>query len=111
ERYTFRPLERLGGAACIGWIGTPSTWDNYMRPMLPLLTGIAEVFGARILAVGAGRDAVHPLLENRPWDEAREVADIQNMDVGVMPLIDTPWARGKCGYKLIQYMACGLPVV
>jgi hypothetical protein len=33
------------------------------------------------------------------------------MDIGIMPLTDTPWARGKCGYKLIQYMACGLPVV
>jgi hypothetical protein len=34
-----------------------------------------------------------------------------NFDVGIMPLPDEPWARGKCGYKLIQYMACGLPVV
>src|SRR6056297_1871598 len=33
------------------------------------------------------------------------------MDIGVMPLPDTPWMRGKCGYKLIQYMACGLPVI
>jgi hypothetical protein len=33
------------------------------------------------------------------------------MDIGIMPLTDTPWSRGKCGYKLIQYMACGLPVV
>jgi len=33
------------------------------------------------------------------------------MDIGIMPLPDEPWARGKCGYKLIQYMACGLPVV
>jgi len=33
------------------------------------------------------------------------------MDIGIMPLPDSPWARGKCGYKLIQYMACGLPVV
>ena len=33
------------------------------------------------------------------------------MDIGIMPLTDTPWARGKCGYKLIQYMACGIPVI
>jgi glycosyltransferase involved in cell wall biosynthesis len=39
------------------------------------------------------------------------VADILDMDLGLMPLMDTPWARGKCGYKLIQYMACGLPVI
>jgi len=36
---------------------------------------------------------------------------IQSMAIGVMPLPDTPWTRGKCGYKLIQYMACGLPVI
>jgi len=33
------------------------------------------------------------------------------MDIGIMPLPDEPWARGKCGYKLIQYMACGIPVI
>ena len=36
---------------------------------------------------------------------------IRSMDIGIMPLTDSPFARGKCGYKLIQYMACGLPVV
>ena len=50
-------------------------------------------------------------LEVIAWSEDTEVDAIQSMDIGVMPLPDTPWARGKCGYKLIQYMACGLPVV
>ena len=39
------------------------------------------------------------------------MADVQAMDIGIMPLPDQTWARGKSGYKLIQYMACGLPVV
>jgi len=46
-----------------------------------------------------------------PWSEETEVAQISDCTVGVMPLLDTMWERGKCGYKLIQYMACGLPVV
>ena len=50
-------------------------------------------------------------LEILPWTEETEVSLIQSMDIGVMPLHNTDWARGKCGYKLIQYMACGLPVV
>ena len=46
-----------------------------------------------------------------PWTEDSEVATLSDFDVGIMPLIDGPFERGKCGYKLIQYMACGLPVV
>jgi glycosyltransferase involved in cell wall biosynthesis len=46
-----------------------------------------------------------------PWSEAREVPEVQAMDIGIMPLPDDLWARGKSGYKLIQYMACGLPVI
>jgi glycosyltransferase involved in cell wall biosynthesis len=47
----------------------------------------------------------------RPWTEDREVDDILDFDVGIMPLRDGLWELGKCGYKLIQYMACGRPVV
>ena len=46
-----------------------------------------------------------------PWSEAGEAAALLQMDIGIMPLPDNPWERGKCAYKLIQYMACGLPVV
>lgn len=96
----------------IGWIGSPSTWTEYMVPMMPALTAVAAAEGARIMAVGAGKAAArHDLLDNLPWTEESEVARIQEMDIGIMPLTDTPWARGKCGYKLIQYMACGLPII
>ena len=45
------------------------------------------------------------------WSEDEEITSIQGMDIGIMPLPNEPWARGKCGYKLIQYMACGIPVI
>lgn len=109
--YGRSPVSRTSGPAVIGWIGTPSTWSDYMAPMLPLFTETAAADCARISAVGAGRTAPHPLLDILPWAEDTEVSMIQQMDIGVMPLADTPWARGKCGYKLIQYMACGLPVI
>jgi glycosyltransferase involved in cell wall biosynthesis len=110
--YTRRSDPLSENAAMIGWIGTPSTWTEYMAPMMPLLTQAADAAGARIAAVGAGRAAAaHPLLDNLPWTEDSEVARIHEMDIGIMPLTDTPWARGKCGYKLIQYMACGIPVI
>jgi glycosyltransferase involved in cell wall biosynthesis len=101
-------------APTIGWIGSPSTY-RYLRPILPLLRSLAERHGARILIIGAG-DRVqpedrHPAIEFRPWQEAAEVSDLQAMSIGIMPLPDEEWAYGKSGYKLIQYMACGLPVV
>lgn len=110
--YTTRPSTLPTQSPSIGWIGTPSTWAEYMEPMMPLLTQVAQTHGAQIAVVGAGRAAAtHPLLDNLPWTEDTEVARIHAMDIGIMPLTDTPWARGKCGYKLIQYMACGLPVI
>jgi glycosyltransferase involved in cell wall biosynthesis len=45
------------------------------------------------------------------WSEQTEAAQVAAFDIGLMPLPDEPWERGKCGYKLIQYMACGVPVV
>lgn len=110
--YSAKPQSRGDVGLRIGWIGTPSTWTEYMAPMMPLLADVAASHAARIRVVGPGKAAAsHPLLDNLPWSEECEVAQIQSMDIGIMPLSDSPWARGKCGYKLIQYMACGLPVV
>ncbi|TNE94718.1 MAG: glycosyltransferase family 1 protein [Rhodobacteraceae bacterium] len=96
----------------VGWIGTPSTWTSYMKPMVPVLQESIAPKGARLRVVGAGKAASElPFLDEVAWSEEDEVTEIQKMDIGLMPLTDTPWARGKCGYKLIQYMACGLPVV
>ncbi|MDP3884880.1 glycosyltransferase [Hydrogenophaga sp.] len=50
-------------------------------------------------------------MESIAWSEQTEVASITSFDIGIMPLVDEPFERGKCGFKLIQYMACGLPVV
>lgn len=103
---------RFDRAARIGWIGTPSTWNEYLRDMLPTLKHVAASECGRIAIMGADKGAEeHPLLDFVEWTEAGEVPFLQALDIGIMPLTDTPWARGKCGYKLIQYMACGLPVV
>jgi glycosyltransferase involved in cell wall biosynthesis len=110
--YHLRDWSQVATSPRIGWIGSPSTWLEYMQPMMPLLAEVAAAQDARLLVVGAGRGAgAHPLMDAVPWAEATEVARIMEMDVGLMPLTDTPWARGKCGYKLIQYMACGVPVI
>ncbi len=95
----------------VGWIGSPSTW-RYVEPILPELLPLIERAGWRFRAVGAGPMADrHAGVDNIPWQEATEIAEVQQIDIGIMPLPDEPWARGKCGYKLIQYMACGLPTL
>jgi glycosyltransferase involved in cell wall biosynthesis len=97
----------------IGWIGSPSTW-GYVKPYLPLLQEICSRHGALLRIVGAGAEAERHRfagLELVKWTEATEVNLVQSMDIGIMPLPDEPWARGKSGYKLIQYGACGLPIV
>ena len=110
--YKRRHWQSTDTAPYIGWIGTPSTWVAYVTPRLPLLAEVAALAGARLLAVGAGSGVErHEVLDSVLWTEETEVSRIQQMDIGIMPLTDTPWARGKCGYKLIQYMACGIPVV
>lgn len=110
----YRPLaEPRTGPPVIGWIGSPSTWAQ-VRPMLPLLAELHRDHGIRFRAVGAGVAAEADRQEGLDlieWREDGEVAEVQAMDVGIMPLIDSPFIRGKSGYKLIQYMACGLPTV
>lgn len=110
DHYVPAPAIRSPETPRVGWIGTPSTWAEYMVPMLPMFSTISTKLGARVTAVGASGQEKSGI-DIVPWSEETEVSRIQDMDIGVMPLADTPWARGKCGYKLIQYMACGLPVV
>ena len=95
----------------IGWIGSPAT-ERYLASIFPALESVALQVPLELVAVGAGKlpGAGFPV-EIRAWTEATEAAEIAGFDVGIMPLPDGPWERGKCGYKLIQYMACGKPVI
>jgi len=95
----------------IGWIGSPSTL-KYLEPMVPILNWLHDHYPIKFLLVnGTSKIKFKGDIESIPWTEEGEVDAIQKMDIGIMPLPDNPWERGKCAYKLIQYMACGLPVV
>lgn len=110
ERYVPSSGNR-GKAFTIGWIGTPSS-ARYLQKLAPALNEVCRNNLARLVLVGSGEVNLPDVpLEILPWNEETEVDAIQSFDVGIMPLEDTPWERGKCGYKLVQCMACGLPVV
>lgn len=110
DRYLTEPRSP-NPAPVVGWMGSPSTYAQ----LLPTLTDLAEhraSLGVTFSVIGSGlNDSPLPGVTSRDWSEQTEVSDIAAMDIGVMPLPDDPWSRGKCGYKLIQYMAAGLPVV
>ena len=111
DRYRPDPATRTAGPPVIGWIGSPSTFA-YLAPILPLLRTLVREGRARVRFIGAGVEpGAYPEFEFTPWTEESEIASVQGIDIGVMPLPDDPWARGKCGYKLIQYLACEVPVV
>lgn len=94
----------------IGWMGSPST-VKYLSVIAPALKILASEFNFVLRVIGAKFEYEGLKIDCRTWTEETEVEQIQGIDIGVMPLEDSLWERGKCGYKLIQYMACGKPVV
>ena len=95
----------------IGWTGSHSTM-KFLDGIKEVLAKISEDFEVEILIIS--NKAPQFTLKNLrfiPWQEATEVADLLQMNVGLMPLEADPWCEGKCGFKLIQYMALGIPAV
>ncbi len=99
------------GRIRIGWIGTPIT-AKYLHIAAAAVREVNTRHPVEFVAIGASHvpDMGCPV-ETRVWSEASEVHDLQAIDIGIMPIPDEPFERGKCGYKLIQYMASHKPVV
>lgn len=112
EKYKPADKAKDEKALTIGWIGSVTTQEF----LLDIDDVLAEVFrrhaNVRFKVVGGGfRSQPSAAVETKRWSLADEVRDIQSFDIGIMPVPANEWARGKCGFKAILYMACGIPVV
>jgi glycosyltransferase involved in cell wall biosynthesis len=110
-RFAPRDERADGRRIVIGWIGSPST-STYVKQLADVWPAVTTPGDCVLRLVGSG-DVQLPgtRAEVKAWSEAGEIDDLNNFDIGIMPLTDDPWSRGKCGLKLIEYMACGAPVV
>lgn len=100
-----------GAPIDIVWIGSPST-AAYLQTLAEPLQRLAAEQAIRLVVIGADAPSLRGVeVLARAWSPESEAAELARCHIGVMPLPDSSWERGKCGYKLIQYMACGLPVV
>jgi glycosyltransferase involved in cell wall biosynthesis len=99
-------------AMVLGWIGSSSTLP-YLQELKPALEEIARQQRRMKLRIVADASlAVEGMdVEWKPWHEDDEAADLVGFDVGLAPLSDDPWARGKCGFRLLQYAAAAVPAV
>ncbi len=99
------------GRLIIGWTGSHSTLQ-YLDLILPSLQQLEKEIDFEFRVI-ANKDPKLPLKNYSfiPWIKETEIADLATLDIGVMPLPDDEWSKGKCGFKLIQYLALEIPAV
>ena len=104
------------GVLRVGWIGLRYNFPFLEELAPPLARLAAEGHDVELRVISSGRPPDAPVwggvrLVHRPWSEATEAEELGACDVGIMPLPDTAWARGKCGLKLLQSLAAAVPAV
>ncbi|MGQ9863339.1 MAG: glycosyltransferase family 4 protein [Bacteroidia bacterium] len=97
----------------LGWTGSAST-NAYLQEFLPVLSRLKEKYPSHVsfyMISDRPLSVPAPFLHFIPWKKETEIKDLYRFDIGIMPLPDTPWTRGKCGLKGLQYMALEIPTV
>jgi glycosyltransferase involved in cell wall biosynthesis len=113
DAYTSAGKEKKEGAICIGWSGSFSTIQHFAIA-IPVLKRIKEKFGTRVsFKIIGDKNYYCTELETKgdAWVAATEIEDLLQIDIGIMPLPDDEWAKGKCGLKGLQYMALEIPTL
>lgn len=97
----------------IVWLGSPTT-ERFLRTISSPLLAIHHKYGARLTLVSSGSSslgALDAITDRAEWRLSTFSSHLANSDIGIMPLPDELWTRGKCAYKLLQYAATGLPTI
>ncbi len=114
ENYHIPPSRRLdlsNQPLVMGWTGTHSTLP-YLNHLITVLSQLRNEFNFVLRVIcNQPPDFDLPYLEFVPWTKKTEIKDLNSFDIGLMPLADTTWSKGKCGFKVLQYMALEIPAV
>ncbi len=111
-KYVPTAEKRGGKRIVIGWMGTPTT-SKYLKEIRSVFEFILKKYGNVEIDIvgGTSESFLGGGLTHKAWALDREVRDLQGFDIGIMPMPDNEWTRGKCAFKIIQYMAVGIPLV
>ncbi|TRX49350.1 glycosyltransferase family 4 protein [Fulvivirga sp. M361] len=105
--------KRETGKVCIGWSGSFSTIIHF-KHILEALKELKKKYQDKIYfkVIGDGSFTDEDLeIQGVSWQQETEVKDLSEIDIGIMPLPDDEWTKGKCGLKGLQYMALGIPTI
>ena len=109
QRATLPPKDKV----CIGWSGSITTIKHF-EFALPFLKKIKEKYGEKVYFKVIGDKNYHHTelgIQGYPWKKDTEILDLSEIDIGIMPLPNDKWAKGKCGLKGLQYMALEIPTL
>ncbi|MGP8216961.1 MAG: glycosyltransferase family 4 protein [Bacteroidia bacterium] len=113
EEYKRDTSVKKEDSICIGWTGSITTIKHF-EFAAPILRILKEKYGNRIsIKVIGDRNYVHKGLgiQGLPWNKENEIKELSTFDIGIMPLPNDKWSKGKCGLKGLQYMALEIPAI